>query len=120
METLVLQAFNGLSVGSILLLIALGLAFTFGRMGVINMAHGEFLMLGAYAAYVVQGGFTALFGSAPGIYFPVALVGAFLVTAALGVLLEVGLIRHLYGRPLDSLLATWGVGLMLQQVARTL
>ena len=120
METAVLQAFNALSVGSILLLIALGLAFTFGLMGVINMAHGEFIMLGAYAAYVVQGGFTAALGSAPGVYFGLALVAAFLVTAALGMLMEVGLIRHLYGRPLDSLLATWGVGLILQQVARSL
>jgi urea transport system permease protein len=120
METAVLQAFNALSVGSILLLIALGLAFTFGLMGVINMAHGEFIMLGAYAAYVVQGAFTAALGSAPGVYFGLALVAAFLVTAALGMLMEVGLIRHLYGRPLDSLLATWGVGLILQQVARSL
>src|SRR3712207_7028695 len=88
METLVLQAFNGLSVGSILLLVALGLAFTFGLMGVINMAHGEFLMLGAYAAYVVQAAFTVLLGSAPGVYFVVALIAAFLLTAVLGMLLE--------------------------------
>lgn len=116
-----LQAFNGLSVGSILLLVALGLAFTFGLMGIINMAHGELLMTGAYAAYVVQNIFVALTGSqAPGIYFPLALVAAFAVTALLGLALELGLIRFLYGRPLDSLLATWGVGLVLQQVARSI
>ena len=120
METLLLQAFNGLSVGSILLLIALGLAFTFGLMGVINMAHGELIMAGAYSAYVVQGAFTALLGSAPGVFFAVALVVAFAVAALIGYVLEVGLIRFLYRRPLDSLLATWGVGLVLQQLARSL
>ena len=120
METLLLQAFNGLSVGSILLLIALGLAFTFGLMGVINMAHGELIMAGAYSAYLVQGAFTAFLGSAPGISFVVALVVAFAAAALIGYVLEVGLIRFLYKRPLDSLLATWGVGLVLQQVARSL
>jgi urea transport system permease protein len=119
-QTYVIQAFNGLSIGSILLLVGLGLAFTFGLMGVINMAHGELIMVGAYAAYVTQNVFTAMFGSAPGIYFVVALVVAFLASAAIGALLEIGLIRFLYRRPLDSLMATWGVGLILQQVARSI
>ncbi len=89
-------------------------------MGVINMAHGELIMVGAYAAYVVQGGFTALLGSAPGVYFVVALLVAFAAAALLGFVLEAAVIRFLYGRPLDSLLATWGVGLILQQTARTI
>jgi urea transport system permease protein len=124
METVVIQVFNGLSVGSILLLIALGLAFTFGLMGIINMAHGELIMVGAYAAYVTQGAFSAVMSvpvaQIPGFYFGVAIVVAFLAAAAVGLALEAGLIRFLYGRPLDSLLATWGVGLVLQQVARSI
>src|ERR1051325_5943419 len=101
------QLFNGLSAGSILLLIALGLAITFGLMGVINMAHGELMMLGAYTAYVLQNHFLA------------ALPVAFLVAAAVGLLLERALIRRLYGRPLETLLASWGVSLVLQQFIRT-
>jgi urea transport system permease protein len=118
---MLLQGFNALSLGSILLLVSIGLAFSFGLMGVINMAHGELIMIGAYCAYMCQNVFAALNGgAAPGIYFPVALVVAFAVAAAIGVALEVLLIRRLYGRPLDTLLATWGVALILQQLARSI
>ena len=112
------QAFSGLSLGSILLLAALGLAITFGLLGVINMAHGEMLMLGAYSTYVVQLMFQRL---APGAleYYPiVALPVAFFVTALVGMALERTIIRHLYGRPLETLLATWGISLMLIQAIR--
>ncbi len=121
MEIFLSQAFNGLSVGSILLLVALGLAFSFGLMNVINMAHGELIMVGAYVAYVSQSQLDDLMGEA-GLqwYFPVALIVAFFVTAALGIVLERLLIRRLYGRPLDTLLATWGVSLVLQQAARSI
>lgn len=119
MEMLILQAFNGLSVSSILLLIALGLAITFGLMNVINMAHGELIMIGAYSTYITQNLFAAYLPKAWfEAYFFVALGISFLIAALIGWLLEVILIRHLYGRPLDSLLATWGVGMMLQQIAR--
>jgi len=107
-----LQAFNGLSVGSILLLVSLGLAFSFGLMNVINMAHGEMIMVGAYCAFVLQ-----QVAGPDG--FVLALPAAFVVAGALGYLLEITLIRHLYGRSLDTLLATWGVGLCLQQLARS-
>jgi len=120
MEVLVLQLFNGISVSSILLLVALGLAVTFGLMNVINMAHGELIMIGAYTAYVVQNAFLAY---APenrfDWYFVAALPLSFAAAALVGWLMEVGLIRFLYGRPLDSLLATWGVGMVLQQAARS-
>lgn len=112
------QAFSGLSLGSILLLAALGLAITFGLLGVINMAHGEMLMLGAYATYVVQLMFQRY---APGMleYYPVvALPVAFFITAGIGMALERTIIRHLYGRPLETLLATWGISLMLIQLIR--
>lgn len=112
MDTLFSQAFTGLSVGSVLLLIALGLTFTFGQMGVINMAHGELIMAGAYTAYVVQG---AVGGD---VSLLVALPLAFLIAGVVGVALERVLIRRFYGRPLDTLLVTWGVSLILQQVAR--
>ncbi len=107
------QLFVGLSVGSVLLLIALGLTFTFGQVGVINMAHGEFIMAGAYTAYVLQGwaGDEAVV---------VALPVAFLVGGLMGLVLERTLIRHFYGRALDTLLLTWGVSLILQQLARDL
>lgn len=121
MDMFLLQAFNGLSVSSILLLIALGLAVTFGLMNIINMAHGEMIMIGAYAAYVTQNAFISYMPSSWfDTYFVVALLFSFLVAAGIGWLLEVLLIRHLYGRPLDSLLATWGVGMILQQLARTI
>lgn len=121
MDALILQAFNGLSLGSILLLVSLGLAFAFGLMGVINMAHGEFIMIGAYVAYLFQQTFAGLLGGVElGAWFILALPAAFVIAALLGALMEVALIRHLYGRPLDTLLATWGVGLILQQGARSI
>ncbi len=111
--------FSGLSIGSILLLASLGLAIVFGLMGVINMAHGELMMLGAYTTYVVQNGFKALGEPWQGGYIFVALIMAFLVAALVGLLLERGVIRFLYGRPLETLLATWGVSLILQQFVRS-
>jgi urea transport system permease protein len=119
MSLLLLQLFNGISLSSILLLIALGLSITFGLMNVINMAHGEFIMIGAYMAYVSQQFFQQLLPTSYfGLYFIISLPLAFGVSFGIGWLLEVLLIRHLYGRPLDSLLATWGVSLVLQQLAR--
>jgi urea transport system permease protein len=111
-------AFQGLSLSSILLLMALGLAIVFGLMGVINMAHGELMALGAYSTFLMQGWFTAYFPSHFDYYFLVALPFSFLVSAAAGVVLERGVIRHLYGRPLETLLLTWGVSLMIQQGLR--
>ena len=120
-DALLSNVFNSVSLGSILLLIALGLAITFGLMRVINMAHGEFIMAGAYAAYVMQNLFIKFLPkSLFGLYFIVALPFAFIITALMGWALESTVIRRLYGRPLDTLLATWGVSLMLQQVARSL
>ncbi|MER6671905.1 urea ABC transporter permease subunit UrtB [Streptomyces sp. NPDC000983] len=107
------QTFTGISIGAVLLLIALGLSLTFGQMNVINMAHGEFIMAGAYTTFVLQKSI-----SSAGISLLVALPVAFLVSGALGALLEWLLIRRLYLRPLDTLLVTWGVSLMLQQLAR--
>jgi urea transport system permease protein len=118
-EVYLSQVFNGLSVGSILLLVALGLAFSFGLMGVINMAHGEFIMIGAYAPYVLQQAVGGAQNDPYGMTFLAAIPLAFLVTAMMGVGMEWALIRFMYGRPLDTLLATWGVGLMLQQLARS-
>jgi urea transport system permease protein len=117
-----LQAlFDGTSLGSILLLVALGLAFTFGLMNVINMAHGEFIMIGAYVTYVFQVTLAPLMGSTgEGAGFLLSIPAAFVVTALLGIVLETTFIRFLYGRPLDSLLATWGIGLILQQAARSI
>lgn len=108
------QLFNGISVASILLLAALGLALSFGLMKVINMAHGEMLMMGGYLSYV------AIQISPKGLGFFVAMIVAFVGTFAFGALLEIALIRRLYGRPLDTLLATWGVSLILQQGARSI
>ncbi|MGW4463594.1 urea ABC transporter permease subunit UrtB [Micromonospora sp. NPDC004704] len=105
------QLVIGASIGAVLLLIALGLTFTFGQMGVINMAHGEFIMAGAYTAYLLQ----PVFGAQA---VPAAIPVAFLVGGVLGLILERLAIRHFYGRPLDTLLLTWGVSLVLQQVAR--
>jgi urea transport system permease protein len=113
MDALVSQLFAGLSLGSVLLLAALGLALTFGQMGVINMAHGEFMMAGAYTAFVVQG----VIADA-GVSLLVSLVIGFLVGGLLGLLLEVTLISRMYKRPLDTLLVTFGVALVLQQLAR--
>jgi urea transport system permease protein len=102
-------------------MISLGLAFSFGLMKVINMAHGEFIMIGAYVTFVFEKNFaTVLGGKDLGIWFLISIPMAFLVTGLLGILLEKGLIRYLYGRPLDTLLATWGVGLILQQAARSI
>ncbi|MDX1977903.1 MAG: branched-chain amino acid ABC transporter permease [Pseudanabaenaceae cyanobacterium bins.68] len=112
--------FNGLSTGSVLLIAALGLAIVFGLMGVINMAHGELMMLGAYTTYIVQNAFKKLGEPWTNFYVFAALILAFLVTAAIGFLLEKGVIRFLYGRPLETLLATWGVSLILQQLVRSL
>ncbi|AJJ10087.1 urea ABC transporter, permease protein UrtB [Yersinia rohdei] len=112
------QVFSGLSLGSILLLAALGLAITYGLLGVINMAHGEMLMLGAYSAYLVQ---TLLQHVAPhwlALYPLIALPVAFFITAGIGMILERTVIRYLYGRPLETLLATWGISLMLIQSVR--
>jgi urea transport system permease protein len=127
--------FRGLSLGSILLIAALGLAITFGLMGVINMAHGEIIVVGAYTTYMVQnifgaGAFLSFFGfnlNIPGFhfggalyesYFLFAIPISFLVAAGVGIALERGVIRFLYSRPLESLLATWGVSLVLQQLFR--
>ncbi|MCU4180327.1 urea ABC transporter permease subunit UrtB [Bosea sp. BH3] len=109
----------GLSLGSVLLLAAIGLAITFGVMGVINMAHGEMVMLGAYTTFVVQ---EIIRTKAPWLFdwsLAIALPAAFLVAGAVGVAIERGIIRFLYGRPLETLLATWGISLMLQQAVRT-
>lgn len=111
--------FNGLSVGSVLLLAALGLAIVFGLMGVINMAHGELMMLGAYTTFVVQNVFKKLGDPWTQFYIFFAVVAAFIVAALVGLALERGVIRYLYGRPLETLLATWGVSLILQQFVRS-
>jgi urea transport system permease protein len=112
-------AFNGISTGAVLLLAALGLTIVFGLMGVINMAHGELMMLGAYTTFVVQNGFKWLGDPWREFYVFPALILAFLVTALFGLVLERGVIRFLYGRPLETLLATWGVSLILQQFVRS-
>jgi urea transport system permease protein len=112
--------FSGISLGSILLLVALGLAITYGLMGVINMAHGELMMIGAYATYVVQGLFQKYLPGAFDWYLLAAVPVAFLASALMGALLERSVIRFLYGRPLETLLATWGISLMLQQFVRSI
>jgi urea transport system permease protein len=114
------RIFSGLSLGSILLLAALGLAITYGVMGVINMAHGELLMIGAYASYAMQSLFRAYFPGAVDWYLLAAVPAAFAAAALVGVLMERTVIRFLYGRPLETLLATWGLSLMLIQAARVL
>ena len=119
--SLVLNAlFNGLSVGSVLLIVALGLAIVFGLMGAINLAHGELMMLGAYTTFVVQNAMKPLGSPVFDLYIFVALPLAFLVAAIAGLILEKGVIRHLYGRPLETLLATWGVSLILIQTVRSI
>jgi urea transport system permease protein len=112
------RVFSGLSLGTIFLLAALGLAITYGVMGVINMAHGELLMIGAYATYAVQGVFQRRFPVALDFYLVAAIPVAFVAAALVGVLLERTVIRFLYGRPLETLLATWGLSLFLIQAAR--
>lgn len=128
-------AFRGLSLGSVLLVVAIGLAITFGLMGIINMAHGEFIAVGAYTAYVIQNIFgsglkLSPFGmslSLPGmhlgdqganLYFVVAIPASFLMAALVGILLERSVIQYLYKRPLESLLATWGISLVMQQILK--
>lgn len=121
MDLFFMQLFNALSVSSILLLASLGLAITFGLMGVINMAHGEFIMIGAYATYVVQNIWKQIFPESMfNWYLPAAILVSFLFTALLGVLLERVIICRLYGRALDSLLVTWGISLVLQQLVRSI
>ena len=118
---LVGTAFRGLSLAAVLLVAALGLAITFGLMGVINMAHGEIMMVGAYTAYLTQNVFKGWFGDSGlgfDVYFVAALFAAFVTAALAGLVLERGIIRFLYKRPLESLLATWGVSLVLQQLFR--
>jgi urea transport system permease protein len=112
--------FTGISLGSILLLVALGLAITYGLMGVINMAHGELMMIGAYATFVVQVLFRKYLPDYFNAYLIVAVPVSFLVSALIGALLEKTVIRHLYGRPLETLLATWGISLILMQAVRTI
>ncbi len=111
----VAQLFGGLSLAALLLLIALGLTFTFGQMNVVNMAHGEFIMVGAYVTYVIQRGLGPQF---LGMSIPFAVVVAFFLAGGLGVVLERTLLRRRYGRPLDTLIVTWGISLILQQLAR--
>ena len=112
--------FSGLSLGSILLLASLGLAITFGLMGIINMAHGELLMIGAYATYVVQILFKQYWPTAFDGYLLAAVPLSFLTAALVGMALERSVIRHLYGRPLETLLATWGISLLLIQTVRVI
>ncbi|OZA20698.1 MAG: urea ABC transporter permease subunit UrtB [Hydrogenophilales bacterium 17-61-9] len=114
------QVFTGLSLGSILLLAALGLAITYGVMGVINMAHGELLMVGAYATYLVQTLFRNVLPQYLDWYLLAAIPVAFAAAALVGMLLERTVIRRLYGRPLETLLATWGLSLILIQAARVI
>jgi urea transport system permease protein len=112
--------FTGASLGSILLLAALGLAITYGLMGVINMAHGELMMIGAYATWLVQDLFRHYAPGAFDLYIVVAVPASFLASALVGAVLERAVIRFLYGRPLETLLATWGISLMLMQTVRSL
>ena len=115
-----MQGFAGLILFSVFLLMALGLAIIFGQMGVINMAHGEFMILGAYVTWMTSNFFQAYLPALFSGYFFVAMILAFLASGALGMLVEWGLIRHLYKRPLDTLLATWGLSLILQQCYRSI
>lgn len=110
MEVILPQIFTGLSIASILLLVALGLGIIYGTMGVINLAHGDFVMLGAYSSWFFQ--------SQLGMGLLSSVVVSFFTVAAVGWVLERGVVRHLYKRPLDTILATWGIGLMLQQGIR--
>ena len=114
-----MQGFSGLILFSVFVLMALGLAIIFGQMGVINMAHGEFMILGAYVTYITSTFFAEYLPAMFGLYFFIAMIIAFLVAGALGALCEWAMIRHLYRRPLDTLLATWGLSLILQQTFRS-
>lgn len=112
--------FSGISLGSILILIALGLAIVYGLAGIINMAHGEFLMIGAYTTFCMQSLFIDTLGVKSDLYFWVSLPASFVVAGVFGLVLERLVIRHLYARPLESLLATWGVSLIMVQTARSI
>ncbi len=114
----VMQGFSGLSLFSVLLLMALGLAVIFGQMGVINMAHGEFMAIGAYTTVLLSN--IAVSYDFVQSYFVFAIIAAFIVAFIIGYLVEYGLIRHLYKRPLDTLLATWGLSLIMQQIFRSI
>jgi urea transport system permease protein len=115
-----MQGFAGLILFSVYVLMALGLAIIFGQMGVINMAHGEFMILGAYVTWMTSNTFQHFMPSLFAGYFFVAMILAFIASGALGMLVEWALIRHLYKRPLDTLLATWGLSLILQQAYRSI
>lgn len=114
-----MQGFAGISLFSVLLLMALGLAIIFGQMGVINMAHGEFMAVGAYTTYFISHLSAEYFPGFVPYYFVFAIMISFFIAGALGYLAEFGLIRHLYKRPLDTLLATWGLSLIMQQLFRS-
>ncbi|MBL4767682.1 MAG: urea ABC transporter permease subunit UrtB [Rhodobacteraceae bacterium] len=116
----VMQGFSGLILFSVFLLMALGLAIIFGQLGVINMAHGEFMILGSYITYICSNVFSEYMPALFGISFFVAMFFAFIVAATLGAFVEWAMIRHLYRRPLDTLLATWGLSLIMQQSFRVL
>ncbi|MDA7085170.1 urea ABC transporter permease subunit UrtB [Pseudomonas sp. SA3-5] len=116
----IMQGFNGLSVFCVLLLMALGLAIIFGQMGVINMAHGEFLTVGAYTTYVISSLTLQYFPAMQPYYFFFAIIAAFVIAGALGWLVESLMISKLYHRPLDTLLATWGLSLVMQQAFRSI
>jgi urea transport system permease protein len=115
----VMQGFAGLILFSVFVLMALGLAIIFGQMGVINMAHGEFMILGAYVTWMTSNLFQTYLPGLFNIYFFIAMAIAFVVAGSLGMLVEWALIKHLYRRPLDTLLATWGLSLILQQTYRS-
>ena len=115
-----MQGFAGLILFSVFVLMALGLAIIFGQMGVINMAHGEFMILGAYVTYLLSHVFETWLPGLFGAYFFVAMALAFCASGLLGMVVEWAIIRHLYKRPLDTLLATWGLSLILQQAFRSL
>ena len=117
---LAMQGFAGLVLFSVFVLMALGLAIIFGQMGVINMAHGEFMILGAYVTFLCSRLFAAYLPGAFALYFFLAIILAFCASGLLGMAVEWALIRHLYKRPLDTLLATWGLSLILQQVYRSI
>jgi urea transport system permease protein len=118
LRNLVGYAFNGVSLGAVLLVMSVGLAVTFGLMGIINMAHGEMLMIGSYTAFVVQELFQAHWPARQDYYFFVALPLSFVTAGLVGWALEGTILRHLYGRPLETLIVTWGIGMILQQGAR--
>ncbi|WP_147461244.1 urea ABC transporter permease subunit UrtB, partial [Pseudomonas savastanoi] len=118
LDTLVMQVFSGFSLFSVLVLMALGLTIVFGLMGVINMAHGELMAMGSYMTYVTSVVFQRYFPELMGWYFIIGIGMAFVVTFAFGLLLERCFIRFMYNRPLDTLLATWGLSLVLQQLFR--